>query len=132
MQSFEQADGLTKLGSLLCAGPIILSVLRTGVPSDGGIIAFLLFVGVVGFFLAVPQIAMVIAVRSCRDARYRQAAIWISAVSVFAYAVFAFTVDLASSSTASLSLLFFQVYALAAVCALFGVVVVGIRLFGRS
>ena len=128
----KPADRMTKLAALLCAGPILFSLLRSGASYDGGIVSLVLIVVFLGSVLALPQIAMFVAIVKCENPKYRRAALWVSGFSLVAYGIFVFTVDLASSSTASLSLLFFQLYALAIVCVLFGAAVVALRLIERG
>ena len=131
MKEAGELDGMTKLAGLLCAGPALVMIIRSGLPYPDNFLLTLVTTVVGGLLFAAPQIAMFCANYISANESTRIAAVWISGGSLVAYAIYAFTLNLSTSSTASLSLLFFQVLATGAAYLLLGLIVAIIRLAKR-
>ena len=131
MKEIEELDGMTKLAGLLCAGPVLVTIMRFGWPYTENFILILISILILGAFLAIPQLGMLFAVYMSTTERTRTAALWISGAALIVYAIYAFTLDLTSNSTASLSLSFFQVLAAGVSFLVLGLIVVIIRRANR-
>lgn len=102
----SKRDGCFFAG-LLCLLPSV----GFGFPSSEGLVEWLIALPFLIAFSGVPQIAMLVVSFVSLDRFSRLASLWISSAAVVVFFLWLSQVDLTSSSTGVLSILFFQIMA---------------------